>query len=429
MLTMRRLIVIGVFVFIFANFMYYSWDEGSLYGPPEGGDGVDYDAIAFNVWQGKGFGFDWDNPEYYDAYRGTPHYAGLRVRHSEAGFYPTSYRPPTVPVLMGLVYKLTNRSFTAWRVFQIAWMAATIALAGAIAAQMGGWLAAIIVGLIAVRSQQLFQYSHEFMTETGAAFMVTLFAWTWLYSARRGWTRRRAFVTGMALGGLIATRSIFVLWLPVVLFVPRLPEATSRKSWLLPKALCLAGCLLVIGPWWVRNMAITGARLPFGTEGALNLPAGFGPLALANHGLWAPNQGDGSDQVWARVKPDMRAFEVELARYRQRSTLRWMVRNPRDVLDLMRLHVWQEIKPHGDPFTDYLPLVAVLCAVWFRKTAPARLILLMFAANLFGIAMTWSVGGRFLVPLFPMFIAVVGAAGAVVARRAIEAGDRRIETA
>jgi len=33
------------------------------------------------------------------------------------------------------------------------------------------------------------------------------------------------------------------------------------------------------------------------------------------------------------------------------------------------------------------------------------------------------------VPLFPMFIAVVGAAGAVVARRAIEAGDRRIETA
>ena len=424
---MRRLIAIGVFVFIFANFLYFSWDEGSLYGPPEAGDGVDYDAIAFNISQGKGFGFDWDDPGYYEAYRGTPSYDALRTRHSETGFYPTSYRPPAVPLLMGIVYKLTNRNFTAWRIVQTAWMAATVVLAGTIAAQMGGWLAAIFVGLFAVQSQQLFAYSHWFMTETGATFMVTLFAWTWLRASRLGWTRRRAFVTGMVLGGLIATRSIFVLWTPVVLFVPRLAEATRLKSVWLPKALCLAGCLLVIGPWWVRNIVVTGARLPFGTEGALNLPAGFGPLAQANRGIWTPNHGDGSDQVWARVKPDMRAFEVELARYRQRITLRWMQQHPREVLDLMRLHVWQEIRPRGDPFTDYLPAMAVLCAIGFRKTAAARLILLMFAANLFGIAMTWSVGGRFLVPLFPVFIALVAAAVAVVGRRAVEEDDRRIE--
>ena len=83
---MRRLIVLGVFVLIFANFTYYSWDEGSLYGVPEGGDGIDYDAIAFNVWKNQGFGFDWDNPEYYDAYRDTPYYSGVRVRHSPSGF-------------------------------------------------------------------------------------------------------------------------------------------------------------------------------------------------------------------------------------------------------------------------------------------------------------------------------------------------------
>jgi len=424
---MRRLIAIGVFVFIFANFMYYSWDEGSLYGPPEAGDGVDYDAIALNISQGKGFGFDWDDPAYYEAYAGTPSYDALRTRHSEAGFYPTSYRPPAVPLLMGIVYKLTNRNFTAWRIFQIAWMSATVVLAGTIAAQMGGWLAVIFVGLFAVQSQQLFAYSHWFMTETGAAFMVTLFGWTWLRASRLGWTRRRAFVTGMVLGGLIATRSIFVLWTPVVLFVPRLAEATRFKSLVLPKALCLAGCLLVIGPWWVRNIVVTGARLPFGTEGALNLPAGFGPLAQKNRGVWTPNHGDGSDQVWARVKPDMRAFEVELARYRQRITLRWMQRHPWEVLDLMRLHVWQEIRPRGDPFADYVPYLGLLCAIWFRKTAAGRLILLMIAANLFGIAMTWSVEGRFLVPLVPMFLAVIGAAFAVVARRAIEEDDRRRE--
>jgi hypothetical protein len=268
------------------------------------------------------------------------------------------------------------------------------------------------------------------MTETGAAFMVTLFAWTWLRGARLGWTRRRVFVTGMVLGLLIATRSIFVLWIPIVLlFLPRMPEATRRKSIMLPKALCLAGCLLVIGPWWVRNMVVTGARLPFGTEGALNLPAGFGPLAQQNRGLWVPNHGDGSDQVWARTKPDMRLFEVELAKYRQRITLRWMQRHPWDVLDLMRLHLWQEIGPHGDPFADLLLPLAVACAIYFRKTPAAQLALVMIAANLFGIALTWSVGGRFVVPLHPMFLALIGAALAVVARKAIEVGDRRIESA
>src|SRR5262245_9043586 len=107
---MRRLIQLGVFVFIFGNFLYSTWDAGALYGPPEGGDGVDYDAIAFNIYKNKGFGFDWDNPEYYQAYEGTESYAALRTRHSEAGFYPTSYRPPLVPIVMGIIYKLTDRN-------------------------------------------------------------------------------------------------------------------------------------------------------------------------------------------------------------------------------------------------------------------------------------------------------------------------------
>ena len=418
----RRLVYAVIFLVTFSVYVFSSWRNGSLHRLPEAGDGVDYDAIAFNIWKGQGFGFHWDNPEYLKPYAGLPEYAGLLDRHSD--FYPTSYRPPAVPFMMGIVYKLTNRNFTAWRLVQCAVMAGAVTLAASISAGIGGLAAAIIAALLALRSGQLTDYPQFFLTESMAALMLALFAWTWLRNSKRGWTLGRAVLAGAVLGGLIATRSIFVLWTPVALFVPRLPGSTGMKGLLLPKLMCVLGCLLVIGPWWTRNIIITGARLPFGTEGALNLPAGFGPRALSSQGLWNSNHGDGADTIWEQVKPDMLAFEVELARYRQRLTLRWMTRNPVDVARLMRMHVWQEVRPRGDLFSDSLLPIAAFAVLLFRKSTEARVLALMIAANLFGIAMTWSVGGRFMVPLQPLLLALVAALYAVVARRTIAFADR-----
>jgi hypothetical protein len=144
---------------------------------------------------------------------------------------------------------------------------------------------------------------------------------------------------GVALGGLIATRGIFVLWLPIALFVPRLSTSKGVKALLVPKAACVLGCLLIAGPWWVRNVAVTRALMPFGTEGALNMPVGFGPRALRAEGVWHSNREDGSDEMWARYQPDLRKFELELAKYRQRLSLRWMRGHPWDVVRLMWMHV------------------------------------------------------------------------------------------
>ena len=38
--------------------------SGALREPPEKGDGHDYDAIAYNVWKGRGFGYHWSDPEW-----------------------------------------------------------------------------------------------------------------------------------------------------------------------------------------------------------------------------------------------------------------------------------------------------------------------------------------------------------------------------
>jgi hypothetical protein len=51
----------------------------------------------------------------------------------------------------------------------------------------------------------------------------------------------------------------------------------------------------------------------------------------------------------------------------------------------------------------------------------------MFCATLFGIALTWSVEGRFMVPLQPLLIALVGAMAAVVVREGMAVGLDRVE--
>jgi len=88
------------------------------------------------------------------------------------------------------------------------------------------------------------------------------------------------------------------------------------------------------------------------------------------------------------------------------------------------MHVWQEVRPRGDLFSDSLLPIAAFAVLLFRKSTEARVLALMIAANLFGIAMTWSVGGRFMVPLQPLLIALVAALYAVVARRTMAFADR-----
>ena len=418
----RRLIYTAIFVAVFGTYVFRAWDNGSLTSLPEPGDGADYDTIAFNVWQGRGFGFDWDDPEWRKPYLQDPGHEGMLTRHSD--YYPTTYRPPAVPILMGLVYTLTNRSFAAWRIVECALMAGAVTIAAVGSAGIAGLPAAVLTAILALQSEDLTVYSQQFMTEAMATLMVTLLAWLWLRHSKNGWTLKRAVGLGVALGVLIATRSIFVLWLPVALFVPRLSTSKGVKALLVPKAACVLGCLLIAGPWWVRNVVVTRALMPFGTEGALNMPVGFGPRALRAEGVWHSNREDGSDEMWARYQPDLRKFELELAKYRQRLSLRWMRGHPGDVVRLMWMHVRQEIKPHGSPFVDSLLYLAGAAALLFRRSPAVKVVALMLCANLFGIALTWSVEGRFMVPLQPLLIALVGAMAAVVVRQGMRVLDR-----
>jgi hypothetical protein len=145
---------------------------------------------------------------------------------------------------------------------------------------------------------------------------------------------------------------------------------------------------------------------------------GFGPRALRHQGIWASNPGDGWPEIAAQ-KLDIVTSEVMLAQYRQKLTLNWMRDNPREVLLLMWLHVSQELKPGRDFFSRWLLPCAALAALVLRKQPGVWTVVLVVCANIMSIAMTYSAGGRFMVPMLPLLVALFAAALVELARQAL----------
>jgi hypothetical protein len=211
------------------------------------------------------------------------------------------------------------------------------------------------------------------------------------------------------MGGLLAARTIFILTTPVLLILPGADLSFgSRFAWK-TKAICLAVAIAVISPWWIRNMVVLDAFMPLGTQGGINLPMGFGPRALRSQGIWASNPADGWPEI-AALNLDVVTSEVMLAKHRQELTIKWMLDNPGQVLNLMRLHVIQELKPGRDFYSRWLLPAAAVSAVVLWKFPGAWVLVTIVGANILSIAMTYSAGGRFMVPVQPLLAALVGGA-------------------
>ena len=98
-----------------------------------------------------------------------------------------------------------------------------------------------------------------------------------------------------------------------------------------------------------------------------------------------------------------------LARYRQQLTLHWMAQHPIEVLHLMWMHVATELQPRrGGLFRWLLPLAAVAAIILWRYPA-TWVVTLVVASNIMSIAMTYSAGGRFMLPVQPLLVALVAA--------------------
>jgi hypothetical protein len=106
--------------------------------------------------------------------------------------------------------------------------------------------------------------------------------------------------------------------------------------------------------------------------------------------------------------------------------LRWIRANPANALRLMGMHMWQEVKPRRLPYPTgawLLPLAAI-GALFLRRSPGVHVVVVMVAANMLGIALTWSARGQFMAPVQPMLAALVGALGVALVRTAIALARR-----
>lgn len=428
----RILTFLAIFLTVFGVFVGRAYRAGDIDEPPRGGDAVDYESIAFNLWSGRGFGYDWSDPQWRQPYRRSPRFEAEALGDRQSGYYPTTYRPPAFPALWALVYSATGRNFAAVRIMNCALMAGAVTLGAAVAAHFAGLVAAPAAVVLLLQSPDLTKYSQRLLTESLAACLVSLLAWLWVSRSDIEVSARAAAVSGVVLGLLVLTRSIFVLWLPIALLMPGRPAAGRTGLWR-ARAICVLACVLVVAPWWARNIMITDAFLPMGSQGHINLPAGFSQRALDNQGRWRSNVETPPELIAAGVDPYSIEFEVRLAHHRSAAAVTWMREHPWDVVRLLGMHVWQELRPQRGTTTPWGLLfpAAVVALIYFRRRPGILAVTLILGATVLSIALTWGFTGRFMVPVQPLMLALVSAmlmsiAGrlALGLHRLVQAGTR-----
>lgn len=392
------------FVGVVATFLgYYTLRFGLDVPPSTSGDEIEYDSLGWELSQGRGFRFDVHDAEFRRPYDDAAQRDPTLWTLPDAPAGAVVHRPPLFPALASLINRLGGRQFWGLRLLNAAAMAGVaVLLALALRERVGVFPALVGAALFALLDTRSRLYGRAILTEALSALFVAALCWT-LCRFDKQPTRVRLVWSAIWMGLAILVRTMFVFWLPVVaLIVWRLGSSAEqgeppRKRWRCAATfLLLAG--LVVLPWAIRNCVVTGRFMPLGTQGQSQLPAGFGESAWETQGVWVNLEPRGFFDALELDGLSNVERHVAMAEYGQRRAVEWIADHPGETLALCVLKNWQELRPRTIPEAMLLVL-AIAGIVALRRERMTWILLAVFAANAFSIAATWSVEGRFMVPL------------------------------
>jgi hypothetical protein len=438
--------------------------------PKPVGDGPDYENIAYHLWQGKGFRFDnvdpgWRNLYDNDSYR---YEAQLTAPPREMA---ATGRPPLLPSLIAFCYQLLGRNESSFAAIRCM-LACCLAGAGAMAVHNACWffrqtkpsagyptlvaasLAAGVTAFAMGLNGTLQDYATDFLTEPLALLLVQSFVTFLLLHAaselatqnqgrpnlasRYGWL----VTSGICFGFAILARSIFVVWLPGLwcLLTITLPGKLRQRG---RQATLVVFCAsIVCFPWWIRNCVVLRTFAPLGTQGPITLLGGYSDAALQADGEWQPEP---ERALRDALASDARVIEAADDTQRELITSRiateqvrlWLRSHVRELPSLF----WGRTITHWNPYfgrallwklSALLGALAVLLS-YLRLTLHPRKhksdsqrlgATKLFAGLILGLpllgtmvtAILYSVGGRFLVPMYGIIstLAGVGVASTIV---------------
>lgn len=203
--------------------------------------------------------------------------AGNIYEHHEfaaAAGSPTSIRPPLFPAMVAGVWALTSpQSLQAVRVVQIVLALATAGVVYLLGRRVFDHRTGCYAAAICWLYPSLVFFNFLILTETLFTFLLLAFVLFMVMLLQKP-SPGAAAATGLALGLAALTRS--VLW-PVPLLLCPLLLVVLRDTWprrVLASVLVLAGYLVVVLPWAVRNTRLQETTTVVDTMGGINLRMG-----------------------------------------------------------------------------------------------------------------------------------------------------------
>ena len=390
--------------------------------PDPPGDSQDYVNIAINLYEGFGFGNYPDNPNWRRLYE-TNNADGTFDAHlaSHGEFQPSAYRPPLVPFLMAIVYAVSgDYFFIAWRIADSVIVATAIAIGVSMIFQRIGPLAAGILLFFCCFDPLRYYDAPRVMTEGTAMLLVMIVVWLCvdLVAQRQ---RRRLAGLAVAMGLMVLCRSIFVLWMPLLLLIVTwIYWNTERTLWSTMKQMSLfvVVSVLVFAPWGVRNCLLTKQFMPLGTQGGIALPGGYSDIAVAAKGSWRK---EAFENMWTTHGNNTKSGsdiknEVAMSAAGMNAAQEWAHSNWKSLPRLAVRKIVTEWTTRMLPALRLVPLIALGAIAGWRGRGHWLLVpFALLAINQATIAITYASGGRFLIPtLIPMYmLASVGVVTAI----------------
>ena len=403
------------------------------------GDGLDYENIAFHLWTGQGYWIDNQDAAWRSIYLETEleYQKHLQARPRDLA---ATGRPPLLPTLIAGTYCLFGRGpsgFLAVHLLNGFWLA----LAGASAVWMvtkvmehakrdekRQVLAACVVTLIlAATHNTLASYALDFLTEPLALALTQLFICVALSVGSKPSSVRWKYlvVAGILLGLMILCRSVFVAWLPGIACLAVWSWQSHRAAgesltagilrsgrW---TAVMIFVCLAVCIPWWARNCAVLDSVMPLGTQGTVTLIGGYSDAAVDTSGEWTPTPEQELRTKLANNSdfqelPNDTLREIQVAEAAKVELFRWIQSNWTKIPAM----AWGRIVTHWNPYSgkSLLWKVAIILGIAWVATRTKKdtwvwlvgLPILSTAT----VAILYSVGGRFLVPMYGLLFGLAG---------------------
>lgn len=411
-----------------------------LDNPPSAtGDEPSYVSIGWELSQGRGFAEDFNDQEFRRPWDPAAATQPEQMTLPDARGGTVTYRPPLFPLVLAAGDLVFGRQFVVARLWNVMAMSVTCGLlvtftlhhhavtrpgntadteSPAGRSLRGGVLipATVSFVLFVVIDVRVRLYARAVLTEATAVLLTAGLAILLCATIRRP-RRRISLALGATAGLTVLNRTAAALWLPTIaigLWVLLWREQRSDRSTqtgglrsaprtdaaqrpVSATVVWVATALAILAPWAIRNMVLLQAPMPLGAQGLMELPAGFSDRAWERGGLWFNLDHEG---LAAEAVPDESRLERERRRaVRGRSAaVTWIRNHPVRSVVLGGRKIWNEYRPRSLS-EALLSALAVIGVFVTRRRRFCHVFLLLHLANCLAIAVTWSVEGRFVVPL------------------------------